>query len=195
MSSYWNLDGIKVELNKRLDTTESFLKAWENVSFPTKKDGEPFAVMSKNIDGATYKMCNYALQPGEYELTVSVWIKSSGYLGESLQCYKLVKDLDETMKVKTQNYMAKTPYLEQVYCYDLDDIKKAVVGRIEYLKNRIVLINKELEIVDKCFHEFESGYNKLIQELEQNCCAAGTTGFSKNRNDIYYMILDTVLKK
>lgn len=37
MSNYYNLDGIKTELTKRLSYERSILQAWENVSFPTKK--------------------------------------------------------------------------------------------------------------------------------------------------------------
>lgn len=32
MSNYYNLEGIKTELNKRLSYEKSILKAWENVS-------------------------------------------------------------------------------------------------------------------------------------------------------------------
>ena len=52
MSNYYNLEGIKTELNKRLSYEKSILKAWENVTFPTKKDGTQFKAMSKNFDGA-----------------------------------------------------------------------------------------------------------------------------------------------
>ena len=45
MSSYYNLDGIKTELNKRIAVEEFYLKQWEAVTFPTKKDGTPFANM------------------------------------------------------------------------------------------------------------------------------------------------------
>ena len=37
MSNYYNLNGIKTELEKRLSYENSILKAWENVTFPTKK--------------------------------------------------------------------------------------------------------------------------------------------------------------
>lgn len=196
MSGYYNLDGIKTELKKKIAKTETLLKAWNEVDFPTKKDGKPFAVMSKNISGAKYKSIDYAMQPGEFELDVTIWCNYNGYIHDNIHCYTLVKDLkDEQMKAKIQNYQVKQSYFEQVYTYDLEDIKNAVKRKIEYLENRLILLNKELEIVDSCYTAFENGYNKLMQELEQNCCKAGDNGFTKNRNDIYYMIRDTVLKK
>lgn len=196
MSNYYNLDGIKTELKKNIEKTEELLKAWECVTYPTKKDGKPFAVMSKNIDGAKYQPISYAMQPGEYELHITVWTKLSGYITDSICCYTLVKDLKDDVKIKKiENYQPKQTYFEQVYTYDLEDIKNAVNTKIEYYKNRLVMLNKEFEIVDSCYTAFYEGYTKLIEELSNNCCKAGTVGYTEGRNDIFYMIKDTVLKR
>lgn len=53
MASCYNLDGIKTSLKIEIEEREAILKAWENVTFPTKKNGEPFAVMSKK-----YQWCD-----------------------------------------------------------------------------------------------------------------------------------------
>lgn len=45
MASYYNLDGIITELKKRNAEDRAKLEAWEAVTFPTKKDGKPFARM------------------------------------------------------------------------------------------------------------------------------------------------------
>lgn len=37
MANYYNLDGIKTQLAKTLAQEQSFLEAWEKVTFPTKK--------------------------------------------------------------------------------------------------------------------------------------------------------------
>lgn len=42
MANYYNLDGIKTQLNKNLSREKSLLEAWKKVTFPTKKDGTPF---------------------------------------------------------------------------------------------------------------------------------------------------------
>ena len=47
MSNYYNLDGIKTELEKQIEETTAKLEAWENVTFPTKKDGTPFKGVRK----------------------------------------------------------------------------------------------------------------------------------------------------
>lgn len=196
MKNYYNLDGIKTELTKMIREKESLLEAWKNVTFPTKKDGSPFAVMGKNINGAKYYMEDYSMQPGEYKLKVVTFCNHNGYIYDSIDCYNLVKNLkDETMIEKTQNYMPKQTYLEQVYKYDLEDIKKAVNNRINYLLDRIESLNNQLEIVDTCYNEFKTMYGKALEALETNCMNGGNVGFSGNRNDIYYMILETVKNK
>lgn len=68
MASCYNLDGIKTSLKIEIEEREAILKVWENVTFPTKKNGEPFAVMSKNINGATYKKADYGLSANNVEL-------------------------------------------------------------------------------------------------------------------------------
>ena len=196
MTSFYNMDGIKTELKKEISKNETFLELWEKVTFPTKKNGEPFAVMSKNINGATYSAYEYAMQPGENKLRVGGWSNGNGYISDEIDCYKLVKYLrDEKKLEKAANYMPVQPYLEQVYKYDLDDIKEAVNARINYLKDRITSLKAQLDIVDECYTNFKNCYAKAVEELENNCVSAGTVGFSGNRNDLFYMILDTVKER
>lgn len=193
MSSFYNLDGIKTELNKRIDRNNALLKAWEKVTFPTKKDGSPFKVMSKNINGANYGKYDYAMQQGKMVLTIYAYSNLSGYISDEIQCYELVKYLkDENKKEKINNYMPKQSYLEQIYLYDLEDIKKAVSNKITYLKDRIKSLNKQIEIVDECYKCFLEKYDLIVKELSNNCSVVIDPGFSNNKNDIYYMILDTV---
>lgn len=195
MANKYNLDGIKTSVAKEIVTCRSRLEAWEKVTFPTKKDGKPFASMSKNIDGAKYEPISHAMQPGEYELTIHLWTEHSGYINDTLSCYNLVKHLtNEKQIAKTENYMPKS-YLEQVYKYDLDDIKEAVANRIEHLKKRIASLEKQFDIVDKCYNDFKEAFGSALADLEKNCMEAGSTGFTENRNDIYYMILDTVKER
>ena len=193
MKNCYNLDGIKTELKKEIALNETLLQAWKNVKIVTKKDGTPFAQMSRNFENAKYQGISYAMQAGEYELWAGGFCKLNGYVHDTIPCYNLVKYLkDETMIAKTQNYMPKQSYLEQVYCFDIDDIKNAIANKIQYLEERIITLNNELAIVDKCFNDFATAYCELIIKLENECAKAGTTGYGGIRNDIYYAIMDTV---
>ena len=189
MSSYYNMDDIRTSLVKEIAINKAYIAAWENVSFPVKKDGKPFANMSKNISGAKYALESYARQTGEYELTVYTQATMCGYIHDSIKAYKLVRYLkDESMKAKTENYQNKNSYLEQVYKFDLDDIKKAVSDRIEYLKSYVSDLEKQLESLETVFRNFRAAYDNAIKQLEKD------TACFEHKNS-FYAVKDTVLAR
>lgn len=166
MASCYNLDGIKTSLKIEIEEREAILKAWENVTFPTKKNGEPFAVMSKNINGATYKKADYGLSANNVELKV-VANNNHKWTTDSIDCYTLVRYLKDKSKItKTENYMPKELCLEQVYKFDLEDIKEAVNNRIEYLKGYVESLKKQLEIADKAYAGFRKVYEDAMAVLD-----------------------------
>lgn len=166
MANCYNLDGIKTKLKNEIEEREAILKAWENVTFPTKKNGEPFAVMSKNINGATYKKADYGLSANNVELKV-VANNNHKWTTDSIDCYTLVRYLKDKSKIaKTENYMPKELCLEQVYKFDLEDIKEAVNNRIEYLKGYVESLKKQLEIADKAYAGFRKVYEDAMAVLD-----------------------------
>lgn len=166
MSNYYNLDGIKTALRKEIEEKEAVLKAWENVTFPTKKNGEPFTVMSKNINGATYKTADYGLSANNVVLEV-VANNNYKWVTDSINCYTLVRYLKDKNKIaKTENYMPKESCLEQIYKYDLEDIKEAVNNRIKFLKENIESLKKQLEIADKAYIAFRKAYEDAMNVLD-----------------------------
>lgn len=166
MANCYNLDGIKTSLKIEIEEKEAILKAWENVTFPTKKNGEPFAVMSKNINGATYKKADYGLSANNVELKV-VANNNHKWTTDSIDCYTLVRYLKDKSKIaKTENYMPKELCLEQVYKFDLEDIKEAVNNRIEYLKGYVESLKKQLEIADKAYAGFRKVYEDAMAVLD-----------------------------
>lgn len=183
MSNYYNLDGIKTELNKRLSYEKSILKAWENVTFPTKKDGTPFKVMSKNFDGAKMYHDDIAWHDYEKKLKVGTFDNLNGYIDESISCYEMVKYTDKSMLEKTENIMPKEPMLEQIYVYDLDDIKEEIQETINRHKENIVSLEKQIDQAEKAYNDFVEAYRKAIQELEEN---AG------KETSLFYAVRDTV---
>ena len=46
-------EDVRKRLRETIDYYDRRIKLWENVTFPTKKDGTPFKVFSKNFDGAS----------------------------------------------------------------------------------------------------------------------------------------------
>lgn len=185
MSNYYNLDGIKTELEKRLSYEKSILKAWENVTFPTKKDGTPFKVMSKNFDGAKLYLDNFAWRDYEKRLKVNIFDDLNGYISEDINCYNQVKYISDKSKLeKVSNIMPKEPMLEQVYVYDLDDIKEEIQKTINRHKENIVSLEKQITQAEKAYNDFVADYKKAIENLIETCGA--------NDNSLFYAVRDTV---
>lgn len=188
MSNYYNLDGIKTELEKRLSYEKSILKAWENVTFPTKKDGTPFKVMSKNFDGAKLYLDNFAWRDYEKSLKVNIFDDLNGYISEDINCYNQVKYIFDKSKLeKVSNIMPKEPMLEQVYVYDLEDIKEEIQKTINRHKENIVSLEKQINQAEKAYNNFVADYKKAIENLVETCGA--------NDNSLFYAVRDTVKER
>lgn len=186
---YYNLDEIKTDLRRDIAINKAYIDAWKAVYFPTKKDGKPFANMQNNIHGAKYAPVSYSMQAGEYELTVYTSCYAAGYIHDEINVYDLVKYLkDENKKEKTQNYMPKNTYLEQVYKFDLDDIKDAVVNRIDYLTEYVADMEKQLKKIDTIFSNFRNAYDNAMKQLESD-----TAEFA--HKNAYYAVLDCVKER
>lgn len=184
----YNLNGIIGTLEKEIDREESIVAAWEGVSFPTKKDGKPFAQMGKNISGARYSLESYAIQPGEYELSVTAWSKKQGYVSDTIKTHNLVKYLkNDAMRAKTQNYMPEQSYLERVYRYDLDDIKAAVRDRIERGRATVAALKKSLQRAEGAYKAFSDAYTSALKQLAKD-------SGKEEESTLYHAILDTVEK-
>ena len=107
MANFYNLDSIKQALAKDLWKKESLLKAWQAVTFPTKKDGKPFATLYKNIDGAKLVNNTFSLRGTiEKKLMITTFdsIGCNGYVSDEINCYKYLTDCTEEQKAKTQNH-------------------------------------------------------------------------------------------
>ena len=189
MTNFYNMDAIRENLKKDISTKNALIEAWKKVSFPTKKDGTAFKIMSKNIVGARYDVKPYLLARGQYELTVTAFANPGGYVSDSINCYELVKYLkDENMKAKTENYQPEEMYLEQVYTFDIEDIKKAVSDRIVYLESYVSDLEKQLASLETVFRNFRNAFDNAIKTLEHD-----TKDFS--HKDMFYAVRDCVMQR
>lgn len=186
MSNFYNLDGIKTEIRKQIKIEKAKLEAWKKVTFPTKKDGSSFKIMSKNISGARIFHEEYALQPNENVLRVGFNVNEYGWHTDEIKLYELIKYMkDEAKKAKTINYGPEMRMLERIYIYDLDDIKEAVSKHIARIENAIATLKAELEASDTAYNAFKNAFGKAIKELEVNT-------LKENGQILYWAILDTI---
>ena len=195
MSKRYNLDDIKTNLKKELEEAEALGKAWAAVTYTTKKDGKPFAVLSKNILGASLRPRPYALQPGENSVHVTTQTKNGRYISDDLDAYTLLKYLsdDDPRKAKPQNLQAKQTYLEQVYTYDLDDIKTAVSEREAYQAKRAESLKKQIKAADTAFRTFRDAYADAVEQLKIDCGENGNP--ASGHTTLYYDTIDTVKER
>lgn len=194
MNGFYNLDGIKTELAKSLEEAKAKKEAWEKVTFVTKKDGKPFSILGKNIVGAKIYTKPYNMQAGENTLKVYSYSNYT-YIDDEIDIYTLVKYLkNEKQIAKTQNYMPRESYLEQVYTFDLDDIKEAVQERISYLEKRIVSLEKQIEKAETVYNAFKTEFSNAMNELLANCDTEDPS-YSANKNDLFYAVKDTIIER
>jgi len=186
---YYNLDEIKTNMKKDIARYTAFAEAWEAVSFPVKKDGKPFSIMSKNISGAKYSPIACAMQAGEYEITVFTQCRECGYIHESINAYEIARYMkDEAKKAKTQNLLPKQSFLEQVYAYDLEDIKKAIADRAAYCREYVADLQKQLKEVDGIFYRFRDAIAEATKQLEADTA-------KHTHKNTFYAVKDTVLSR
>lgn len=188
MANLYNLDGIITELQKRNAQDRAILAAWEAVTFPTKKDGKPFARMAQNISGAKYAAEAYTMQPGEMAVTVATWGAEYGvgYVSDDLHAYTTADRLTDAQKAKPGNLLPKVSGLKQIYRYDLADIKAAIAARCDQLRERIAIRENQIERAAVAYYAFRRAYAAALDQL------AVMTGKSTGGDTLYSAILDTV---
>ena len=140
-----SLEKIKMDLEKDIADNKSKVEAWKKVTYPTKKDGSAFKIMSKNFDGATYGKRDY--------------YSNNLYLKTTIECNR-----------NNSSYWIN----DYIYCGDkykedtLEEIKEKVLERIEYLKDEIESKEHQLEIIDDTYEEFKKTYGSMCQQLKDS---------------------------
>ena len=188
MANLYNLDGIVTELKKRNAQDRAILAAWEAVTYPTKKDGKPFARMAQNISGAKYAAEAYTLQPGEMAVTVTTWGADYGvgYVSDDLHAYTTADRMTDAQKAKPENLLPKVPVLKQIYLFDLDDIKAAIAARCDQLRERIAIRENQIKQAAEAYNAFKRAYSAALDQL------AAMTGKGTGNTTLYTAIRDTV---
>lgn len=188
MANLYNLDGIVTELKKLNAQDRAILAAWEAVTYPTKKDGKPFARMAQNISGAKYAAEAYTMQPGEMKVSVTTWGADYGvgYVSDDLHAYTTADRMTDAQQSKPGNLLPKVPCLKQIYLFDLDDIKAAIAARCDQLRERIAIRENQIKQAAEVYNAFKRAYSAAMDQL------AAMTGKGTGSDTLYYAIRDTV---
>lgn len=143
---YYDLDGIQTEIKREIERTKCLIETWEKVIYPTKKDGTPFKIISKNFDGATYTEKNNGA-----ELSICGWSEFSGYEHDIIFCHETKYDHGQYTTI----------------LYDINQIKEKINNRIDDLKDNLVSLEKQLEVSKKAYTEFQEVYENMRNSLKE----------------------------
>lgn len=167
--NYYNLDGIQTEIKGQIERTKCLIEAWKKVTYPTKKDGTPFKIMSKNFDGATY-----TAEENKAELSIVGWSKFSGYERDSIFCHEI--------KYENRKYVTIS--------YDVNQIKGKINDRINDLKHKLVSLENQLKVSEKAYIEFQEVYENMRNQLKK---LSGCEN-EKYENTLFHAIYGTIVK-
>ena len=162
----YTIENLKKEKEKELAQYTALKKAWEDVSFPTKKDGTPFKNMTKNFKGAKYYIGAHSITDCNYILTINTvanYNNTSEYISDDLYCAETLRYMKNP--VNPNNIRRQGVYIEDQYLYDLEEIKKILIpDRITYYKDRIAELTSELQKFDETVTEVEN----IVSVLKKN---------------------------
>lgn len=191
MAQYYKLEDIKKELEKRIREDKAKLQAWEKVEIVTKKDGKPFANMSKNFVNAKYYNSS-SLSAYSYELEVFTRDETGKCLCDTMNCYELVKYLDEEKQTKTQNYMPKESFLEQHYKYDMEDIKQSLEDKKTYYAEHIQSLKNQLENIEEIYNNTMALHKQMMDYLRNATTEKQNTSRIMEQNSSYHLLVDLI---
>ena len=164
------IDSIKEELTESIKKKKALKEAWEKVTFPTKKDGTQFAIMSRNIQGASYHQNIYVPTVNEYYLTVST-NGTTQYEEDNIYLFCNIEYCTDVQKAKEQNFVEGSylyplhSRIKDKYVFDLEDIKVAITERIAKLGEDIVSLEYQLVMTRESYSHFHDAYVKAVEQL------------------------------
>ena len=203
----YRISNALTELNNDILNLEGCLKLWQSVTFPTKKDGKPFAILSKNIEGA--KIITESWRTKGVEDSLHVWGSRadghyipSGFWACSLDLYASIESdkygtrymnerdlaIYQKSKQKPQNVRERGAWVKDAYVFDLEDIKEAVAQRVTDIKDRLRERKEQLANCEKVFDEFLARIKALKADLE-------TATNRSESSTLYYIVADALKKE
>ena len=108
------VERLKKEKEHNLARYIALKNTWENVTFPTKKDGTPFKTLSKNFNGAKYYIGAYSITDCNYILDVDTVVNhldgGPEYVSDSIYCSENLKYMEDP--INPDNIRKQGVYVE-----------------------------------------------------------------------------------
>lgn len=152
-------------LEKLLYAKESYLqkiKAWQKVQRQYKKDGSPFAIMSKNFNNAYFNLYTASDSNHPY---ISVYYE--GYKMDELKCFEYWDDMTEQEK-ENKKPLILGPYSRNVYIFTCDEIEQAIKKYIKELEKRVKYYEEQIKNFDFIFVFVDEKIKEIKKFYEEN---------------------------
>lgn len=173
-----DLEGIKRELKRQIDTTEALISAWENVERVHRKNGEDFQSFGRNFVGCEYGPERTAWYADDTEISVSDFSEFSGYVRDSIARKALVKY--SYIKPSPDRIM-KHPGMESYFLLSVDEMETAIAQRVASLKERLCSLRSQFILADKAYNQFTEAVDNALRDLK---------GLAGERTSLYYACRD-----
>ena len=108
---------------------------------------------------------------------------------DKIDLYEVIRYMKNKKRIsKTENYEPKRNCLNQIYIYDIDDIKDVIKETIEQYEKKIKSYEKQLNLADKAYIEFVTAIDNANKDLLKNCECID------DKTCLYYAIKNSVIK-
>ena len=184
----YNLSDIIKTLKDEKEDTEKKLQAWQNFKIVTKKDGTPFAVLSKNFEGAAigkYSVVEDSMHP---YLTVNYQTECTGYHSNHIQIFYYLDELPESDE-RRKEY--KPQFIRQTVAKSFDEIREAVNNYMDELEKNIESYDVQLEKASTAYENYAKAIKEAKRQLKIDC------GLDENEtygNTLYYSVKELLNK-
>lgn len=158
MSNINNYEDIRKNIQETIWYYDGRIKMWEAVKFPTKKDGTPFKVLSKNFDGAQIGAYHVVEGWANPYLTVNGYVKRYGNSGDAYDYYDsdhmeihVTKYNDRLPAHNDEREVRRNEWGTDIEIMTLDEIKSEIQNRIEMFKRHKAEAEEALAMSEEKF--------------------------------------------
>lgn len=141
-------DQTRKKLEKDLDYNLALMNAWKNVTRNYKKNGEPFAALKQNFNGAGVYDAKYSMHSNEKEISVSANTQLSGWISDSISNSALARYDKERFNPSEDRIINET-LLEPYFYLTVDEIETRIKDKIKYYEGRVEELKKALDDLNK----------------------------------------------
>ena len=154
---------IREDLERELSRQKAFCEAWKAVTRNYKKDGTPFANMSKNFSGCKLQHISYLPYAYEKEFVVSTCAPLCGYISDGVKTYDNIHAEDYPAE-RVQDWGFSGVFVELTADEIWDEIQK----RIAYYQDCIEKSEKALAELETTYESVASAVEKAVSTIDKD---------------------------